>query len=237
MNGHNNRLPGIGTIKTATPRTVLLTDQGKVTLPRGRVIVGADSIDIGNTGDTRVIRAGMLMGLNSTSKKYAPAFLGATGVLHDTSAVTTVMTLPAALITEITRRIGTSGTFIIVGPPAADGSVAIETVTFSAIAGATTLTITATDNDYASGSIIADNDGTYLAKAVIGDGYGIKVIDVDAVAIDVPFTQMTIGGLVDTDILLTATQALWANIDDSVKTWVRQRLQDVGPFMFSDIFE
>lgn len=209
---HVDRQPGIGLSRTATHRQVILS--GEQYLPGGKVIDGSKSRDPLST-NTYELGAGLLMGKITASGKYAPSVIGLAGVLHDTSAVTTTMTLPAAVVTEISRRIGASGSFKITGPPTDGGTVATETVTYSAIASSTTLTITATSADFAAGSIITPADGSETPLTLIGNGYGIRVVDEDLGDIDVPFAQLPIGGVVDTSQIRN-----WSSFDSSVQTYV-----------------
>jgi hypothetical protein len=231
-NSGNFGMPGVRSERTATPRRVLWHDQGRTVLPSGVVIDGSKSRDPGNTGDLDVLRAGLLLGKITTGGKYAPAVLGLTGVLHDTSVVTTTMTLPAAVVTEISRRIGASGTFKVIGPPTAAGTVATETVTYSAIASATTITITATSADFAAGSIIAPTDGSETPRGIVDDGYGVKVTDQDAASLDVPFSNLLVGGFV-----LAAQIVNYSSMDASVKTWLKAQLRANGlAWAFDDDF-
>jgi len=206
-----SQLPGIGTSRTATARKVFLGDE--VFLPGGKVIDGSLSRDT-DSGNVYELAAGLLMGQITASGKYAPSIIGLSGVLHDTSAVTTVMTLPAAVVTEIQRRIGASGTFKITGPPTAAGTVATETVTYSAIASATTITITATSADFAAGSLITPTDGSEIPLTVIHDGFPVRVVDEDLVNIDVPFAKLPVGGIIDASQLRS-----WSS-DASVKAYI-----------------
>lgn len=208
---HVSRQPGIGYSQTATPRNVFLG--GELYLPGGKVIDGSKSRDI-DSGKVYDLAAGLLMGKITASGKYAPSIIGLTGVAHDTSAVTTTMTLPAAVVTEIQRRIGASGTFKITGPPTAAGTVATETVTYSAIASSTTITITATSADFAAGSLITPTDGSETPLTVVPNGYPIRVVDEDLENIDVPFAQLPVGGIIDSSQLRS-----WSS-DASVKAYI-----------------
>ena len=117
-----NAAPGIGTTITAAPRKVLLTPDGAVFFPRGRIISGANSRDPGNTGDIDVLRAGMLMGKRSDSN-YAPSILGQLTVAGTAAGAT--ITVASAVGTELDRRIGAGGVFKVVGPPTDGGTVAV----------------------------------------------------------------------------------------------------------------
>lgn len=192
---------------------------------------GAKSRDTTNSDNVALLRAGLLLGKITSGGKYAPSVLGVTGVLHDTSAVTTVMTLPATTVTEIARRIGTSGTFKIYGPPTAAGTVATETVTFSAIATATTITITATSADFAAGSLIMPADGSEAHSQFVTEPYGVDVLDINGTAIDHP-VRLLKSGDIDTSMIVN-----YSSFDASVKTGVKAALRTNNPgvvLTFSD---
>lgn len=227
---NSQKLPGIGNTTTAVMRKVLKTDRGAQYLPTGVLLDGSETRDTANTGYLTTLRAGNVLGKITSGGKYAPSIIGLTGVLHDTSVVTTTMTLPAAIVTEIARRQGASGTFKITGPPAAAGTVVTETVTYSAIASTTTITITATTADFAAGSIIAPVDGSETPLVILNDGPGVKVIDEDANDIDVTLPQVIIAGTIDTSKIV--------NVPTEVSTlaWLKAQLNTTGKFIFDDVY-
>lgn len=218
-----NAAPGMGPTQEVSHRQVLLGNEQY--LPCNHVIAGAKARDIGNSPITE-LRPGLLLGEVTASNKLGASIIGATGVLHDTSVVTTTMTLPAAVVTEITRRIGTSGTFKITGPPTAAGTVATEVVTFSAIASATTITITATSADFAAGSFIQPNDGSETIKTFLPDGYPIRAVDIDGVDRDLSLNRYPTAGLVDSSQIVG-----WPS-DTSLRQWIVDALNAVGHFTF-----
>ncbi len=241
--GNNIGLPGVSTGKTATPRKVLITDQGKLLVPGGKIIDGSLSRDIGNTNDKDVLRAGVVMGKVTSSGKYAPSILGSLDAAHNSSGTTlTTLTVSTALALEIQRRIGGSGTFNLVGPPSAAGVVATTVVTYSAINTSTgIITITDIAVNKIAGSFIMDTDGTEEPLALIADDrdtYGIKVTDSDDQDVDVPFPQPVIGGFVDVSQLIewpsdTALQNwLIAKLNNSDDLTVRGR----APFQSDDVY-
>lgn len=226
--------PGVQAERTATPRQILLSEESALYFPSAKVVDGSKSRDTGHTGDLDVLRAGLLMGKITTGGKYCPACIGVMGVLHDTSAVTVTMTLPAAVVTELVRRIGTSGTFQITGPAAANSTITTavnsETVTYSAVPSSTTLTITATTNDYAIGSLIGFADGSYLPTGILGKVDGLKVTDQDGASQDTPLPQLLIGG-----ILKTASVPNWPS-EVALARWVKDQLSYAGgSFSYDDV--
>lgn len=221
---------GIQSDATYTPRTILWSAQGAVHLPAGVVIDAAKSRDTANTGNVDILRPGLILGKVTASSKYAPSILGQLAALHDTSVVTTTLTLPAAIVTEIARRIGPSGTFKLVGPPTAAGTVATETVTYSAIASSTTLTITATAADFAAGSLILPSDGAESFRLILDSE--LKVTTASGTNADAQAPRVLLAGLINTDSLTHYST------DTSVKTWIKSQLNatTTGPFRFSDSY-
>lgn len=143
---NQNRAPGIHTGGESVHRVVAMKDP--VFYPSGKLIVGSDSRDPTNSLDVRTLQAGMVLGKNSTSGKYAPSIIGALSVDYDASADTTEMTVAAATAVEIVRRIGASGTFKLTGAPTATGVVQTVTVTYSEVDVDTgVITVTALDVD------------------------------------------------------------------------------------------
>lgn len=229
-----NATPGLGTVKTATPRRVMLAGSG-VFLP-AKIVRGAVSRDPLNTANLDVLRAGMVLGKITANSKYAPSIIGVLPSAHDSSGTTlTELSVGAANAVEIVRRIGSSGTFGLTGPPSAAGTVATTAVTFSAV-NVTTGIVTITDIavDKVAGSFIQPDDGSETPLVVLGDGYGLKVTDTDASNIDVEATQLLIGGLID------ASQIINYPSDTSLITWLKSALNNVdgggARFTFDDAY-
>lgn len=226
-------LPGVKTSRTATPRRVMLSQSGIARIPGGKICDGSKSRDPLNTGDVDVLRAGVLMGEITASGKYAPSVLGVLTVAYDKDASAPVsMTVSAATATEIARRIGTSGTLIVSGPPTTAGTVATETITFSAVNTTTgVITISAGSNDFISGSWVKPTDGSQAPKGILNDGYGLKVTDADDANIDVPLSDLIIGGQVDTSQIVNVPS------DTSLLAYAKAQLRLTGQtWMFDDDF-
>lgn len=127
--------PGMGPLRTAQHRTIFKKKWGEKWLAVGKTISGSASADPGQAvGYTRRLRAGLLMGKITSGGKYAPSVLGLSGEAMDANE--TVMTVPEAVGDEIVRRLGTSGTFKLTGPPTAAGTVRTLTVTYASVAAA-----------------------------------------------------------------------------------------------------
>lgn len=223
-------MPRVGTRVNAAHRIVFRQGTMVADLAGGKIISGATSRDAGNTGDLDVLRPGKLMGKITSTSEYAPSILGVTTGTH--TAGGTTLTVGAATLTELVRRVGASGTFRIIGPPTANGIVAEEAVTYSAAA-TTTITITAITNDYISGAFIVPDDGSEDILTIIPDGWGVKVTDVDnSTSLDVPFSPFPLGGILTSSLIID-----WPS-DTSLRTWLMGQMarQGAGKFIFDHVF-
>ena len=159
--------PGVGSIVTANFKA-LFTHRSETFLSQGRYIDGTKSRDPSNSTDVGVLQPGLVMG-KITAGNYAPSIYGVlNGAL--TSVGTTVTAL-AAVITELIRRKGATGTFKITGPPTTAGIVRTLTATYSAASG-TTATITALGvNEVQTVNMnIASTGGNVVLKIPKSDG-------------------------------------------------------------------
>jgi hypothetical protein len=213
-------LPGVRAARTASYRNILR--QGEYSfLSTGVVIGGADARDPGNTPVT-VLRAGLLMGMNTTTKEWAPSILGVVQSAYTSGG--TQITVTAAQAVEIVRRVGSSGTATLraIGPPTANGTLASTNITYSAV-DTTTGIITVTDLgvDKVAGTFITDTDGTENPRSFIPEGrygYGMKVTDNDGNSLDVPWALVPIGGVIDASQLLD-----WPS-DTSIQKWIKDHM-------------
>jgi hypothetical protein len=225
-------MPGVRAAKTAAHRLAFRGGFIPDVLPQGKVIDGAKSRDSGNTGDLPVLRPGLLMGKVTASGKYAPSILG---VLQSAAAAAaTSVTVTAAQAAEIVRRVGATGTLRFVGPPAANGTVATFTETYSAVNTTTgVVTVSALDAALVAGSFVCADDGTYEPLTLIGDGFGVRVQDLDGNDIDVPFAELPIAGVIDSGQLLP----VWPS-DTALQQWLVDRLSRAsgGKFTFSHAY-
>jgi hypothetical protein len=139
--------PGTGTLKTAAVGFVF-TGGPYATKARGGVIDGSESRDAGNTPDTHILRAGTIMAQNATTGHYAPWAIGVSTA--SIAGAGTTLTVSAATATELVRRIGTSGTFVLTGVNRANSTVTTVrqvTVTYSNVNTTTgAITVTAIGN-------------------------------------------------------------------------------------------
>lgn len=224
-------LPGVRTALTATARSVFRQGDWEVDLALGKVIAGAYSRDPGNTGSLNVLRSGLLMGKRSSDNKWAPSIIGVT--TGAVSATGTTVTVSAAQAVELVRRVGATGTLRLVGPPAANGTVATFTETYSAVNTTTgAITTSALDADLVAGSFVCANDGTYLPLSVIPDGFGVLVTDgLGTTDLDVPFARLPVGGVLRTDFILP----VWPT-DTSLRQWIADKMNLGGKFIFDHLF-
>ena len=180
-------LPGYVSEKIAKHRPIA-ADGYLEFLPGGVTLDGSKTRDAGNpdynaTTDPLAmfrLRAGLLLGKVTSSGKYTNSFLGYTnGAL--TSAGTTVTLASANHGVEMVRRIGATGTFKLIGPPTASGTVRALTATYSAIS-STSVTITALGvSDVWTLTAPAGQDGgMYQLEVTTGKGTSDESVQVTA---------------------------------------------------------
>ena len=197
MNNPITGLPGVGAARVTTPREIFAGNaQFAQYVPGLRTIDGSKSRDPLNNPDVDVLRAGLLIGKTSGGK-YAPSIIGALTVAAAASA--TSLTVAPAVATEIVRRIGGSGTFKLTGPPTAGGTVAVQTITFSAINTSTgVITCTAIAAAAVIGSFIQPTDGSETILTLLGNKFGLKVTDLSGTSADTLEDQLILAGHVKT---------------------------------------
>lgn len=221
-------LAGVRAAKTALHRVVTRGGMIPDILPEGRIIAGACSRDPSNsTADVTRLQAGLLMGKISTVVNslgtvgyYAPSILGVT--TNAEAPGSTSIQASAAVVTELVRRCGSSGTFLLRGPGVAGGAIQTETVTYSA-ASTTNITCTAIVNGYIAGSFIHSLDGTDDPLTFIPNGWPVQVVDTDGSNLDVEFGEVPIACTVDGAQLLP----VWPT-DASLIAWIISRLDRPG---------
>lgn len=215
-----NQIPGVHDGLGFAERIVSLAQEQW--LPgSANVIDGSKSRDPLNTDDVRNLRAGLLLGHITTGNKLAPSILGVTTVLYDQDGSDNLqITVSAATATEINRRIGSSGTCKMTGPPTAAGTVATQAVTYSAINTTTgVLTISDLTADAIAGSFIQPDDGSETPITLVPNGTGIWTqdeTDTDVTAIQFP--KYLVGGVLDSSQILN-----WPS-DTSLQNWLMAQL-------------
>lgn len=227
-------LPGIRAPKTAQHRMVTRGGWYPEILPQGKTIAGACSRDPGNSPDITRLRAGLLMGkigsvVNSlgTVGYYAPSVFGVT--TNPEAVGSTSIEASAAVVTEILRRCGATGTFKMTGPGTAGGPIVTETVTYSA-ASATAFTVTAIANNFIAGSFIQPTDGSEDILSFLPSGFPIMATDFDGTSQNVEMPEVPIECVIDSTQLLP----VWPS-DASLQEWIVSRLNRAsgGKFTFS----
>ncbi len=122
--------PGIAVSDQVTFSTIWMSGVGKCK-PGGGLINVAKTRDPRNTSGTGILRTGLLMSYYATDKAYANWVIGITsGALAGSG---TSITISAAGATELVRREGSTGTFVLTGPETAAGTTRQRMVTYSAV--------------------------------------------------------------------------------------------------------
>lgn len=229
-------LPGVQNERHAQSRHVLLSDAGKVYLPGGRMIDGSQSRDVTHTGDTDILRAGLLMGKVGATGLFAPATIGALSEAYDSTAGPTGLSVTAAVATEVQRRLGgTTGDIVVIGPPSAGGQVRVAPITLTGISIVDddgTLLCADAGRNFVAGSLIGIDDGSYLPVGVLDAPWGVKATDLDGNDADAPLASLLVGGVVDTSQLIG-----WPT-DTSLQCWLRAQLREHAPgLIFADDFD
>ena len=194
-----NEMPGIGTTIVAVYKPIWKGRGGVQYLPGGGTIDGTNARDPANTFSSgnvpnaqasyaNVLEPGLLMGKITASGFYGASVLGLTSAALTT--VATTLSVSAAVAAEIVRRIGSSGTLTLVGPPTAGGTVASQTVTFSAVNTSTgAITITATGTAFVTASLVMPTDGSQTIKTFVDEEDGIRVTDINGNGLNIQFPR------------------------------------------------
>ena len=234
-----NEMPGIGTTIVAVYKPIWKGRGGVQYLPGGGTIDGANARDPANTFSSGIVpnaqasyantlEPGLLMGKITASGFYGASVLGLTSAALTT--VATTLSVSAAVAAEIVRRIGTSGTLTLVGPPTAGSTVASQTITFSAVNTSTgAITITATGTAFVTASLVMPTDGSQTIKTFVDEEDGIRVTDVNGNNLAIQFPRIPISG----GVVYTANIVNYPS-DSALKAWIKTALKSVGPFTFDD---
>ena len=218
------RLPGTTAGDTWTPRELIKNGQAEL-MAGTFVLSGANSRDTGND-PTDIIRNGMPLGKITTGGLLAPSILGVT--TNAEAIGSTSIQASAAVVTELVRRIGASGTFKLIGPAVANGQWQEETVTYSA-ASTTNITCTAITKNFAAGAYICPTDGSeYPVTLLCEESAGcIKVTDENSASMNVPI-KLLIGGVID------YSQILFSSTDTGLRAFICDNLRAHGRYVFDD---
>ena len=173
-------LPGQRAPQTASPRIVFFSAD-RSWLPGGRFIDGTKSRDTNNTPEIDRLQAGLLMGKVTSSGYYANWSIDQITVDFDG---TSSLTLSAAGATELVRRVGSTGTVILTGPPTAAGTVRQLAVAYTAV-NTSTGVVTTTAANVNEVQTFTVNDAIFSAGRL---GFAAVNSSGVTVNISVPFT-------------------------------------------------
>jgi len=231
-----NGKPGVLSTYSASPREIFSANRQFVQFISSLITIdGSLSGNALNAPFDWHLWAGTLLGRVTASGKYAPSILGLTNAAYThTGGGSTTLSTDVNTAKEIVRRIGTSGTFKLTAPPAAAGTVATQTVTFSAVnTGTGAITITALGADAITSGIIQPADGSETIVTMLCDAWGKKVADqLNSTRVDVFDAQLlAAGGTINTAAIVNYPS------DSSLKTWVKTAIKTTCPGVnFSDDF-
>lgn len=175
----NIGLPGYSAERIANHRHIA-ADGYLQFLPGGLTLDGAKTRDVGNTDYNAStnpyamhrLQAGVMLGKVTSSGKYANSFLGySNGAL--TGAGTELTLASTRHARELVRRIGATGTFKLIGPPTAAGTVRERTVTYSAVdttTGVVTITAVGVADVWTLTAPAGQDGGMYQLRVTTGKG-------------------------------------------------------------------
>jgi hypothetical protein len=226
-----NGKPGVLLNLTATPREVFYSGRQWAQFIAAPVTVDGNLTSCPfNAPYVFQILAGTLMGRVTATNKFADSVLGLS-TSATASGATTVQT-DVNTAAEIVRRIGATGTFKLTGPPAANGVVATQVVTYTAVNTSTgAITCSATSAAAVTASLIQPTDGSETILTMVADLYGIKVTDQTNVnRVDVFDPQLLLaGGTINSQMIVNYPA------DSSLQTYVKAALKTFcGKLTFSD---
>lgn len=188
--------PGMLTTYVSQPRNIFWGNvQDARYIPGPITIDGTLSTNYANTPYFWFLFAGQPFGKVTATGKYATSIIGLTTVAYTSGG--TSLTLSPADATALVARVGaSSGTFKTVGPPAANGTVAVITTTFSAVNVTTgVVTVTSLGANMVAGSWIQPTDGSETIVTLLANTAGCKVRDeYNTNPVDVFESRMWAGG-------------------------------------------
>ncbi len=231
-----NGKPGVLQTYLATPRELFFANRQFAQFVAAPVTIdGTLSSNPLNAPYTWMLYAGTAMGRVTATGKYANSILGTiTSAYGHSGGSSTTLTTDVNTAAEIVRRLGTSGTLKLTGPPAAGGTVATQTVTYSAVNLTTgAITITTLAADAISGAFIQPVDGSENIVTLLCDAWGKKVTDqLNSTRVDVFESQLlAAGGTINTGVIVNYPA------DVSLKAWVKAAIRAACPGTnFSDDF-
>lgn len=217
--------PGVLSGFTATPIEIFWGSRpptgSDAYIPGPITVDGTNSGYALNTPYVWLLPAGQLVGKITSSGKYASSVI--TTLVNAYTSGDTAITLTAAGATELSRRVGSSGTLVISGASSANsGAVTALNVTYSAV-NTTTGVVTCTNAaaTRVTGSLIGANDGSQTPITVICDIWGVKVVDsANTNRVDVFDAELWAGGgIVDESKILP-----WP-ADTVTRAWIKSSIR------------
>lgn len=194
--------PGAGANIWTTPRVPLYARiDGLSEFPLPIIVDASKVYNFQNLPYWWLLYAGTLIGKETANNFYAPSIIGQTTVAYTSGG--TSLTVAPGTATAIVNRIGQSGTFITQGPPAAAGTNALITTTFSAVNTTTgVITVTSLGANMVSGALIQPTDGSQTPLGMICDTTGVKFTDwTNLNLVNNYVARMAIGGIVNTNLV------------------------------------
>jgi hypothetical protein len=195
--------PGVGGGIWATPRDPLYARiEGLSEFPLPILIDATKVYNYQNLPYWWLLYAGTLIGKVTASNLYAPSIIGQTTVAYTSGG--TSLTVAPGTATAIVNRIGSSGTFVTQGPPAAAGTNANITTTFSAVNQTTgVITVTSLGANMIAGGLIQPTDGSQVPLGMICDTTGVKFTDwTNLNLVNNYVARMAIGGIVNESLVV-----------------------------------
>jgi hypothetical protein len=187
-------------------------------------IDGTASGNAANAPYSWFLWAGMPMGKITATGKFANSILGLTSSAT-TSGATSIAT-DVNTAAEIVRRIGASGTFKLTGPPAANGTVATQTITYSAVNTSTgVITCSATSAAAVTASLIQPTDGSETIATLLCETDGLQIVDqTHTNRVDVFSARLlAAGGTINTGMIVNYPS------DTSLKTYLKSAIRTACP--------
>jgi hypothetical protein len=233
-------IPGLRAALTATMKIIWKGGVPNEMLPQGKLIDGNNARDP-TSALTTVLQPGCLLGKITSTPivggatvvgEYGSSVIDVTAGAYTSGGTTITLSLAGAA--ELVRRLGTSGSFAMIGPATAGGPNQNVTVAYSAVVLSTgVVTITSAGTNFVAGAFICPLDGSQFAATLVGDGYGINVVDTDGItAIAAQFPEVPIGGtLISTQIVNWPTEV-------TLQAWIASRLNGPmgGQFVFDSAY-
>lgn len=153
-------------------------------------------------------------------------------LLANLQAATDAVLATNAIVWSGTLVTAVAGTFSGTGYAALpQQEITVDTDALTAGTISVAQTTAGVDGRFVSGSLIQPSDGSQTPLTVLPDGFNWNLIDmVTGLAVDIPFSQFPIAGIVESAQLLP-----WP-ADSSLQAWVVASLKAAGQFVFDSSY-